>query len=318
MKKMIKFTERSFWTEDIPEQFYVVTDIQHNLKIDDLQEGVLTNVTGVSGSANIVLGFMGVARDLIITMDGQELVKLNKLTRIMYDNPHYLVSNNMEALARMFQSQKDDYYHIFHNLFDYMKIFMKKSSNSAYDELYYEWDYGRPPHFEFEEVLSKMNFKIDNLADFTKLLIKVSNKIPKYKGKEYFENLSFQDVYDLAEGSLKIAGNIFHDESEWILKDKKLILPKKTKLIIGIENYDFYQKWKKGELTPTEEFMMSSYTEEHFEIYNQFFSVVEGKYPYTVMEMKDFRKVQGDIMNNITGTVERADALLSKYPELKV
>ncbi len=307
--------ERSFFSEDIPEQFYVVTDIKYNIELNDIKKGVL-GVTGISGSAHIVLDFMGVARDLIIAMDGEELVNLNQITRIMYDNPHYLVSNNMLALSRIFQARPDDFQHTLRNVFDYMRLFMKKSSNSSYDDLYYWWDYAGIPDFEFSKAFKKMNLKIDNLSDFVRTLVEASKSIDEYNGKEYFENLSYKELYKAVEEALFYIGQTYKNEAEWVLKNKKLIIPSSTKFIIGIENLEEYHNWRKGELDPSKKFFMGTEIE-RWEIVDQFIAVIGNKgYPYSFMDVNDFRKAQAVILSS--QDTDRVDRLLSKYPELKI
>lgn len=316
MIHMINLKERSFFSEDIPEQFYVVTDIQYNVILDNVKKGIL-EVTGISGSANIVLSFMGVARDLIITMDGQELVKLNRITRIMYDNPHYIVSNNLEALARMFESRKDDFQHILRNVFDYMKMILKKSSDPVYDNLFYTWDFGTPPYYDFAEAFEKMNLEINNVSDFVKTLMEASKKLNNYNGKQHFDQLSYKDLYEVVEGALLFAGKIYQDEKEWILKNKNLILPSDTKFIIGIENIDSYYDWREGKLEPAKEFFLD-YAIERWKKIEEFLKIIKNKgYAYSFINMTEFRKVQGIILSDKTDT-NRVNNLLKKYPELKV
>ena len=95
MIQIKRFNEDSFTKMDIPEQFFIVTSYER-LDKNNIASGIVDGVTGISGSAKIVLDFMGVGRNCIVTMDGPSVVQKNSLTRIMYDNPHFLVSNDME------------------------------------------------------------------------------------------------------------------------------------------------------------------------------------------------------------------------------
>lgn len=96
------------WAKDegrkIPKRFYVVMpfgDDYAEKAMKDLSSGVLHGVVGISDKAEIIMQWYGMARDAILAMDGPSLVKLNKLSRVQYENPDYMVSNGMLALYRL-------------------------------------------------------------------------------------------------------------------------------------------------------------------------------------------------------------------------
>lgn len=315
MIRLIK--EKSFRQKDIPKQFYLVTDFGYNVNIDELKKGVLKGVSGISGSINIVLDFMGVGRNLIIVMKGPSLININNVSRIMYNNPHYLVSNDLDALFRVFQDVKSGpdkylYQHVFHNLFDYCRNFMESSSNKNYNGLLYSWKMSGVPAFDFNEFWIKEQPKINNLYDFTKAMINLSKQIDDYSGKESFEELSFQEVYDLFEGALNIVGEIYGDESEWVLKDKELNIPKKTKLIYGT-GIDIYNRWLTDELTNFEKHRLEDRLNSYQELER-----LKKYYELEVIDIEKFRKIQSDIMATVRDWKEREDKLLNKYPILEI
>ncbi len=321
MIRIRRFTEDSFSQLDIPEQFFVVTDSEYHIDVGDIKKGVIEGVTGVSGSANIVLNFMGVARDLIITMDGAELVSKNDISRIMYDNPHYLVSNNFQALARIFSSRPNDYYHIFNNLFSYMQVVAKRSSDPKLNALRQTWEMRNPPVFEIEDALKKLNFRIDNMYDFTKVFIRAINSIDDedYSGKEIIEELTYDEMYDLLYKAVLRAGEIFSDESEWVLKSNKLVLPKSTKFVIGMDKIELFNKWKNDELTPVEKFTTSEYLIERWQKQEELIENAKNNgYEYAVISAEEFTKVRDETMNTIADTDKRQEVLLNKYPVLEI
>jgi len=71
----------------------VVFDLENI--IDQLKTGKIKGLKGISSSSDIQFDFLGVARDAMLQMDSTKLLELNNITRIMYDNPHYLVSKNL-------------------------------------------------------------------------------------------------------------------------------------------------------------------------------------------------------------------------------
>lgn len=98
----------------IPKKFFVVmpfgTDNYSLRASKDIASGVLNGVQGISDRAEIIMQWYGMARDAVLSMDGEELVKLNNLSRVQYENPEYLVSNGMAALYRIFAKDKDTKY----------------------------------------------------------------------------------------------------------------------------------------------------------------------------------------------------------------
>ena len=122
-------------------KFYIAIpfdDSSHNQKkIKDLGRGVLDGVQGISEKSEIIMQWYGLSRDAILIMDADKLTQINKLSRVQYDNPEYLVSNGMSALYRIFDKKRDagGQYGIAGNLIDYMMVGTKPSKNSGSDVL---------------------------------------------------------------------------------------------------------------------------------------------------------------------------------------
>jgi hypothetical protein len=122
----------------IPKKFFVVmpfgSDQYSAEKTKNIAAGVLDGVLGISDKAEIIMQWYGMARDAILAMDGPELVRLNSLSRIQYDNPEYLVSNGMAALYRVFNKSKDVSYGpkgLAGNLKDHIAISLKEKPLAA-------------------------------------------------------------------------------------------------------------------------------------------------------------------------------------------
>jgi hypothetical protein len=62
---------------------------------DQLKSMKVKGLKGISSDSDIQFQFLGVARDAMLQIPSKDLLEQNKITRIMYDNPHYLVSKNM-------------------------------------------------------------------------------------------------------------------------------------------------------------------------------------------------------------------------------
>ena len=95
-----KYFEMSYQPQDIPEFFYAA--IKFNLPA--LKAGRLENFRGISQNASIMEHFLGPQTPIGLKMPGKDVAQLNKITKFMYDNPNYLVSNDTEALSRILMS----------------------------------------------------------------------------------------------------------------------------------------------------------------------------------------------------------------------
>lgn len=121
--------------EKRPKKFYVVIPFSEDYakkQMEDLSNGVLDGVLGISDHAGIIMQWYGVARDAILGMDAEELFKLNSLSKVQYENPEYLVSKGMAALYRIFDkkpSDKSGRRGIAGNLIDHMQVGTKLSNN---------------------------------------------------------------------------------------------------------------------------------------------------------------------------------------------
>ena len=58
-------------------------------RMQELENMELPGVKGISASKEIVLDFLGVARDALIVMPAQKVLEMNKITRFMYDGDQY-------------------------------------------------------------------------------------------------------------------------------------------------------------------------------------------------------------------------------------
>ena len=98
----------SFEEKDIPRTFRVVFEVNQyddakTIKvIRQLSNMKLEGLTGISEKNDIGFHWLGVARDAMLIMDGKEVVEQNKLSRILYGNPNYFLSNKMAMAKRIF------------------------------------------------------------------------------------------------------------------------------------------------------------------------------------------------------------------------
>jgi len=214
--------------EDIPKKFFVAFDFKDAYK--GLKEGEFHGMSGISGSGNIKFNFLGVARDAMLVMDSKKVIDINNLTRIMYNNPHYLVSNDMDALKRIFSAK--DNRRVLENILQYIEKELKGSKHKqlSYDAGYYSlfnmgWDW------------AKVLPKIKNIKTLTKFLTrKINTDFSEKTGADY--NIKEKEINELLWNALLKIGEVYSDESEWVIKNKTFKIPSNSKLFVLIASFN--------------------------------------------------------------------------------
>jgi len=242
MKFQRYLTEMSYKESDIPKHFRVVFDLKS--KIKSLLSHKLDHVTGISDNKEISIDFLGTARDAMLVMDSRELISLNKLSRIMYDNPKYLMQDNMAGLRRLFNDRSEpssSFYlnQTLHNLFEYAfrQYWKKTKPNIAHDIEYMAgW---QTLAYHYRDNRKKFN----SPKDAAKWAKKAAEVFVEEKSNTSFywktaAALSVKEWEDAIVGGLKIAGQLYKGEGEWIVKDNVLKIPKKSRLFVLFSQSD--------------------------------------------------------------------------------
>ena len=267
LSEVKSFLEMSFTDKDIPKFFHVAVELSYwdddskgavNKFLRYMKARVIPGVQGISDSGEIKFDWFGMGgRNALLTMPGKELVKLNKITRILYDNPDYLVSNGFAALRRIYSSA--DIPRALQNI--NQEIIRTVSRGGAKDIAHILDGYG--DILNWSDDLSKGLGKVKNLRQFAKQYRK--NLISHWKKRketswakfeldqliEWLSNLSDAKWVDILGKAVVSAVAPYRNESEWILKNNKLRIPKGSRLYIVDHPYmggkvEEYTKGKGG------------------------------------------------------------------------
>src|SRR5574343_524770 len=235
--KFLKYIkEGSYTISDVPDKFRVVFDLSD--AFDDLSKGVMNGLKGISSSGDIEFQYLGVARDAMLVMDSNDVLKMNKATRIMYDNPKYLVSKNMEALYRIWDKRRDKTGPggVFFNIFEYIETVMKRNpSDNQYNKFAYDARYYGLNNYGYDA--GKVVPVINTIKDFTNFVKNVIENIFSKKTNNKYD-LSYSDYEKLVLGALKIVGDVYKDEAEWVIKDNVLKVPRGSEIQVLVDGYD--------------------------------------------------------------------------------
>jgi len=223
---LMELFEDSYRQQDIPGFFYVLIRFRKDEHGQNLANQVLDGVQGISASGKITL-IHGFVRDALIQMPGSQVAQENNLTRVMYDNPHYLVSNNFAAGKRLYQKR---------SAYDFIdQIFLRSSDiNNRTGPLHYYTDTFSYNMYQHKDYWNNANPR--NFNDFMRLLLNapVIEKNTKRNQEELFSKIPqfTQEVWD----RLREIGSLYSSESEWIVKNGKLKIPSGSRLIVTLND----------------------------------------------------------------------------------
>lgn len=229
--KIIKlFLERSYAPQDIPKRFFLAInfsmwDDNITTKIDSLLKGELVGVKGIAGSGlkEMVKNWGGM-RELMISMPSEALLSLNKLSRVMYDNPEYLVSDGMKALRRLFNEDNEKYSSLFSKMQGYVLRVMDDPKIKGWID--YNGSFSKLDDYvkEFKNIKD-----VKDLVNFIMSRMDDSNGILKAKGFEWWRKTIM--------AGLKNMGQLYKSESEWLVKGGSLKIPPGSKIYVVEPSY---------------------------------------------------------------------------------
>jgi hypothetical protein len=256
--------ERSYGPGDVPGVFWLVTDIDdiNEDQVKQLATGVLKGVKGISGDREIVRQFLGVARNAMLVMPGKDVVKLNKVTRVLYEKPEYLVSNNLAALYRIWQKDPESGLGrdgLMMNFMDYFRAFlMKEPAASPLGNIGHAINFGHLRRMKYAQMFRGQNPRINTVKDLAVWVRNASIELAQEKGERQYldllKKIPVKDFYRVALRTLKKIGDMYKSEGEWIIKGDVFKVPKNSRLLVLRHESvtpEIIKKHKEGEL-PTD------------------------------------------------------------------
>ena len=215
-----------------------------------LKEGKLKGVIGVSTSKyNVSQWFTH--RQCLIVMDFDKFISMNDAEQILYDDPYYLMGNNMEAMYRLYDNKerdKQEYGNILSKMFP--KIYQEfviesKINDSPYLAVRNAFDVYESSKFK-DYVSSRYLEHISSPEDLALILVDYV-KSGNWKQNSYFNldttkvaDISVDDVLPTILKGIVKCGSVFKDESEWLIKDKMLNVPVGSQLFFKNSGYSNY------------------------------------------------------------------------------
>lgn len=236
-RQYISLTEKSFTEKDVPKFYYLAINFgtynedRMNQTVRQLMNGELIGVKGISSaSLKNMLKNWGNMREMLIVLPAKEFLQINKVSRVLYDNPDYLVQKGMYVLRRLF-NDLGNRTNIFTKMQDYVLRKMKDSGNGNLAEsIRYNGLINGFDHWVNDQgVIQYINTIKDIVTYFMKYL--------KYTEEHDFistpvKATTKEQWYDYFKQGITLMGQLYKDEDEWVLKTDSLKIPPTSKLII--------------------------------------------------------------------------------------
>jgi len=285
--------ERSFRPSDVPQYFRAVIDIdtkdEMRSSINNLKNMKLKGVRGISDTGEIAYDFLGVGRNAMLLMKGKDTTKLNKLSRFMYDNPHYFFSEDMAMLKRMYSKNIKDNRGTWHNVAD--KVFQEMVERGIISK--YEISANAPGQ-EISYTDTAKNTTVNSIRDAIKTFKKAMKEVVDKKRRfgnpyRYFAELlelPNKTLSDIFLAATKSIGEIYKSEGEWIVKDADLKIPKGSYLYVLTTYDELIDRYEKGELDGYEKMRYESDIKEEITFKNDLEKSLKGKYKIKYLSRK--------------------------------
>lgn len=225
----------SFTEADIPRDFRVMLHLPND-QIKDIGEqlakGELKGITGLTDAGSVLqLRMLGQNRNAMLVMPGAAVVAANSLSRVMYDNPEYLMSKDMSAAQRLLDARRDKE--------SVIRTIIQKMEKASPEFM------GRWNALDVFPAAAMAGIQLNSVRDFAESMYELSlSKVKEaiernkpYSDEKWLEERfgPFTDVDQYVEATrlgLLTFGKDFVWEGEWIVKDKTLNIPQGSKLYI--------------------------------------------------------------------------------------
>lgn len=244
----------------VPRYFYLALDFGtyaplRERTLSGLLAGRLEGVRGIGGTSiqDMIMDW-GTLRDLLIRMPGDDVASLNDISLIRYDDPAYLMANNMEVLGRLFNSPGDPQ-QILTKMGSHVIQALKKSGAG---QQAYEFQYSVPLQ-TFGHWVRKIDFQINSVDDMVQGFFKYlddSSKSDDYHIRDRALRLDYDqpDFPDPSEWrkwfhqGVKNMGALYSAEVEWGVKADALVIPESSNFWAISPDPQYmkaYREWKR-------------------------------------------------------------------------
>jgi len=213
----------------------------------ELKDHKLKGIIGVSTSKYNLSEWL-VHRECLVVMPFDKFLELNDTEQVQYYDADYLTKNGLDVLHRLYDRKSrtdEDYYSVLQNIFPkiYQEFYLEGmvKRGTEYTNMYVISDiFNIYNSSKFLSYISKQE-RISSPNDLAKMIIDYVNsgqiKID-YPYNRSAENLTLESIIEPIKNGIVNSGKIYVDESEWLIKNKELIIPENSQLFFVLKDYE--------------------------------------------------------------------------------
>jgi len=226
--------ERSFSPADIPKQFFLVGYFSAAHLDGFVYERELKGVEGISGSWRIAEKFLdSQGRNMVLMMPGPATARVNKLSRVMYDNPHYLAQDDLAAVKRIAGHTNSTGAYFADLLTGHLQSVIRKEYPDFKFEVKSKSDWVTPWGFWNRQ----SGIEIQNLSHLTKLWREWGVRQARFPASTDAHKAAAAKDHKawmrwVGQALVNKYGGNFKGEAEWRVKDGKLKVPEGSRLVL--------------------------------------------------------------------------------------
>lgn len=240
--------------QDIPQSFRVSIDFNKDIA-QQLSNGVLEGISGISDSHLNAIQWFNVARESMLMMPGFKTITMNNLSQIDYGDVDQMMKNNMALMMRIFNQRNPS--DVINRLFNYVAAIAKKTNDKRFANIAYFMEYTA---FWQHLAWAAEGINVNSIVDLVAWVMKVAPAVAQDKQGEWGRDMVILPIADweyLINEAVLAIGKIYSDEGEWIVKDKVLKIPTGSTLYIMLPSISDEQKvnWEDPQQRKMMEFM---------------------------------------------------------------
>jgi len=234
-----------FWNK------YEISSVS-NIPFEQLKEHRLYGVLGVSTS-NYNLSEWLVHRECLIVMPFDKFKELNDTEQVLYYDADYLTKNGCEAMFRLYDRKErgdSDYSGVLSNLFPKISYEFELESMAIQDRTESVNMYSVRDWFniyqsgKFIDYISSQK-RINSPIELAEMVIGYIESGQAKKDYPYIvlpTGLTVESIIEQIKKGIVHSGSIYVDESEWLIKNKELVIPENSQLFFVMKDYDNMQE----------------------------------------------------------------------------
>lgn len=248
--------------EKIPNTFNEYFTNYSEKTFEELKNGVLIGVVGVSSSPNNIAEWF-ISRDCLIVMNYDEFMAINETETINYYDPYQLMKNNLYLFKRLYANitrygeQEGSYVFtqtlvkILEKMIREINLEMNLAEGQKYSELYRISRFLSPYETRaFPDWIEKNQIKIESPIDLTNAILDFNKLNDNWLGSGFPNSvLTFDELLPIVEKGITNASSVYDSEQEIVLNNRKLNVPKNSQLFfVGKDEVGNKRESNKDEL----------------------------------------------------------------------